>query len=107
VIVINNEQKGRGICEHIYNGHSMYTNKAKVQIGGQTKNKALLSLANLYKLVPPAFTALISPHNTAITIIHEGTWLRKIKYAEKKIIVEVKDRCPWQFADPESGLLIC
>src|SRR6266851_446406 len=105
VIVINNERKGRGICEHICDGRSTCTNEAKVQIGGRTKNEAPPSSANLYELVPPAFAAPISPHDTAITIVHEETWSREIKYAEKGIIVEVEDRCPWQFADPEPGLL--
>ena len=100
VIVIDNEWKGRGMCEHICYRRATCTNEAKTEVGGGPKYEVSPSSANLHDLVPPPFAMPIPPYNGAIFIFLEGTWTTEIKYVKKGIIVEIVDRCPWWFADP-------
>jgi len=99
IIVINNEGKGRGMCEHICHRRATCTNEAKTEVGCRPKYEVSPSSANLHELVPPPFAMPIPPYNGAIFIFLEGTWTTEIKYVKKGIIVEIVDRCHW-FADP-------
>ena len=63
-------------------------------------------MANLHEFIPPAFAVPIRPLNIAIFIFLEEIRSKKIKYAEKRIIIEVVDRYIRRSDDPGPGLLV-
>lgn len=61
-------------------------------MGGRPKYEASPPLANVCKLVPPAFMDQVPP-DVAIFIFFERNRSKERKYIEKRIIVKVVDRC--------------
>ena len=91
VVVINNEGKGRGMCQHIFYRRSTCTNEAKTEVGGGPIYEVSPSSADLCGLVPPPFVAPI-PVNTAAFVFFEGTRSTEMEYIEKRIVVEDVDK---------------
>ena len=70
---------------------------------GRPQYEVSPSLANLHEVIPPALTGEIRPPFNAIFVYLDKIRPAEIKYAEKRIIVEVVDR---YIDDPKSSLLV-
>ena len=57
VEVIDDERKGRRMCEHVCNGRAVCTDEGKTQRGCRREYESSPSLANLRGLIPPASMA--------------------------------------------------
>ncbi len=103
-MILNNERKGRGMCQHICYGSARCTNEGETQVGCCTKDEVSPSSTGLRELVPPPFVAPI-PLNIAVFFFLKGTWSTEIKYVEKRIVVEDVDKWTGWFLEPGPGLL--
>jgi hypothetical protein len=103
-MILKNERKGRGMCQHIRYGSARRTNEAETQVGCCTKDEVSPSSTGLRELVPPPFVAPI-PLNIAVCFFLKGTWSTEIKYVEKRIVVEDVDKWTGWFPEPGPGLL--
>ena len=103
-MILKNERKGRGMCQHIRYGSARRTNEAETQVRCCTKDEVSPSSTGLRELVPPPFVAPI-PLNIAVCFFLKGTWSTEIKYVEKRIVVEDVDKWTGWFPEPGPGLL--
>jgi hypothetical protein len=93
-IVINNEWKGRRMCQYVCNGFARRTDEAKIKVGWRPKYEASPFLANVCEFIPPFFTVPSRPSGDMDAIIipvKDGRSIM-IKDVKKRIIIEDVDR---------------
>ena len=87
VEVIDDEWKGRRMCEHVCNGRAICTDKIKTQVRCRSKYDVSPSLANVGKLIPPLsvdpFPAPSDETGRVILVFAQKKRLIKIKYMKK------------------------
>ena len=93
-IVINNEWKGRRMCQHVRNGFARRTDEAKTEVGCRPKYEVPPSLADVCEFIPPFSMVPFRPSSDTDTIIisvEDGRSI-EMKDVKKRIIIEDVDR---------------
>lgn len=93
-IVINNERKGRRVCQHVSNGFTRCTDETKLEVGCRPKCEVPPSSANMCEFIPPFSTIPSRPssdRDTIIISVKDGRSI-EIEYVKKRIIIEDVDR---------------
>jgi hypothetical protein len=106
VIMVNDERKRRGMCQHVRYGRAMCTDEAETKVGCGTEYEVSPSSANFHGLIPPAFFAPNARLSTIMFIFSKDIRSAEIKYVEKGIIVKVVNRYIWLFANTVQRLLV-
>jgi hypothetical protein len=83
VIMVNDEWKRRGMCQHVCYGRSTCTDEAETKVGWGSEYEGSPSSANLHGLIPPTFLAPNAQANTIMFLFSKGVRSTEIKYVEK------------------------
>jgi hypothetical protein len=83
VIMVNDEWKRRGMCQHVCYGCATCTDEAETKVGWVSEYEGSPSSANFHGLIPPAFLTPNAQASTIMFIFSKGIRSAEIEYIEE------------------------